>query len=83
MTLPTACTPNQGDTHESSTFLLPYTEGQVEALLQTPMAHASKGKRSGFRLTSGTTRDHKHVSSLKVELLAQECPLTRDTIRKI
>jgi hypothetical protein len=83
LTLPTACTPNQGDMHESSTFLLPYTEGQVEALLQTPMARANKSERSGFRLTSGTTRDHEHASSLKVELLAQECPLTRDTVRKI
>ena len=83
MTLPTACTPNQGGTHESSTFLLPYTEGQVEALLQTPMAQAGQGKKRGFRLTSGTTRDHEHVSSLQVELLANECPLAGDTVRKI
>ena len=82
MTLPMAVTP-QGLPHESSTFLLPYSEGQVEALLQTPMAQANKSKRSGFRLTSGTTRDHEHVSSLQVELLAKECPLAGGTVRKI
>ena len=83
MTLPTAVTPNKGLPHESSTFLLPYTEGQVEALLQTPMAQASSSKRSGFRLTTGTTRDHEHVSSLKVELLSDDCPLAVGTIQKI
>ena len=43
----------------------------------------AQGKRRGFRLTFGTTRDHEHVSSLKVELLAKECPLTRDTVHRI
>ena len=40
-TLPTACARHQGNMHESSTFLFPYTEGQVEALLQTLMAQAA------------------------------------------
>ena len=83
MTLPTVCTPNQGDTHASSTFLLPYTEVHVEAFLQTPMAQAGQGKKRDFRFTYGTPRDHEHVSLLKAELLAMECPLAGDTVRKI
>ena len=80
MTLPTSvCFPNTDDMHESSTFLLPYTEGQVEALLQTPMAQAG-GKKKGFRLTTGTDRGHEQISSLKAELLSDDCPLAVGTV---
>ena len=63
ITLPTAVTP-MGASPASTTFLLPYTEGQVEALLTAPLAAAAKAKRKGFRLTTGTSRDHEQVSQL-------------------
>ena len=68
MTLPTACTPNQGDTHESSTFLLTYTEGQVEALPYTETLLTTR-----VVLTTSTSRD---LISLQRKLSA--CPIFSD-----
>jgi len=82
ITLPTAVTP-MGASPASTTFLLPYTEGQVEALLTIPMAAAAKGKKKGFRLTAGTSRDHEQVSSLYGELMSETCPLTQDSVQVI
>ena len=83
MTLPiSVCAPNTGDLHKSSTLLLPYTDGQVESLLQTPMAQAGR-KARGFRQTTGTERDHEHVSSIKAELLSEKCPLAEGTVLSI
>ena len=75
ITLPSAVTPKTSELPESTTFLLPYTEGQVEALLTTPMAQARASLRKIFRLTTGTTRDHERASSLQAELMAEKCPL--------
>ena len=72
-----------GASPASTTFLLPYTEGQVEALLTIPMALAGKGKRKGSRLTSWTSRDHEQVSSLYGELMSENCPLTQDSVQVI
>ena len=76
ITLPTAVTP-MGALPASTTFLLPYTEGQVEALLTVPLAAAAKAKRKGFRLTTGTSRDHEQVSPLYGELMSESCPVTQ------
>ena len=66
LSLPVAVTP-KGCPAESSILILPYTEGQIETLLQLPMVRAG-GKAVGFRLTSGTTRMHDQLSSLRSEL---------------
>jgi hypothetical protein len=72
LTQPTACTPNQGDMHEthlgshpeSSTFLLPLVAGQVETLLTTRVV-----------LTTSTSRD---LLSLQRKLSA--CPIFSDYV---
>ena len=78
LSLPIVVTP-KGCPAESSIFLLPYTEGQIESLLQLPMARAG-GKGAGLRLTTGTTRMHDQLSSLRVELDLQFPEATVNTI---
>ena len=46
------------------------------------MAQAG-GKQKGLRLTTGTARGHERISSLKAELLSDDCPLAVGAVHQI
>ena len=69
-----------GTSTASSAFLLPYTEGQVEALLVTPKA--PKGKREGVyfgNLKSDRQRASGHREENKTSPRAEPDPLQEAT----
>ena len=70
ITLPSAVTPKTSELPESTTFLLPYTEGQVEA---PPLHGGSSLLTTRVVLTTSTSRD---LISLQRKLTA--CPIFFD-----
>ena len=66
MTVPRSVAPLGDHSTESITFLLPYTEGQIESLLSRPMQGMTK--KSGYSLVQGSGRDYETCAAMIEEM---------------
>jgi hypothetical protein len=82
MTLPKKVAPTGDHTTEDVTFLLPYSVGEIESSLSTPMKALPLSVRCGYALLPGAARDHTQMSAAVADL-KRNCGLSEATVEKV